>query len=131
MLDANAKFDPYDGTPEIALLQSWESALTKYSVFNDTRSKKLLEPVGSKKPNPWGLYDMYGNVWELVQDAYAPYPEGPATDPCQTKGRDRIFRGGSFQSGCYFARSANRRKSSEAKENESCVGVRLARTPRQ
>ena len=53
-------------------------------------------PVGVKSPNPWGLYDMCGNVVELCQDSFAPYKEGHQTDPLVLVGKHVVARGGDW-----------------------------------
>ena len=63
-------------------------------------SEEATRPVGSKRPNAWGLHDMLGNVAEWTLDVYGPYPRveedkdptGPAT------GSTRAVRGGSWRS---------------------------------
>jgi formylglycine-generating enzyme required for sulfatase activity len=55
-------------------------------------------PVGEKKPNTWGLYDMHGNVWDWCQDWFEKdyYAKSPTDDPAgSSAGSGRVYRGGS------------------------------------
>jgi formylglycine-generating enzyme required for sulfatase activity len=67
-------------------------------------------PVGSYAPNPWGLFDMCGNVWEWCQDWYDAYPTGSVTDPVgPASGSSRVLRGGCWRDLGWCCRAAFRR----------------------
>ncbi len=85
-------------------------------------------PVGQKKPNQWGLYDMHGNVWEWCSDWYGAYPVGEVRDPAgPDSGLYRVNRGGSFAGGVTGCRSAGR-DFDTPKDSSGIIGFRLARS---
>lgn len=84
--------------------------LNKYAWFNPGSEGKSHER-GSKQPNPWGLYDMHGSVWEWCQDWYDKYEGDHLTDPTGPSiGENKIIRGGSWFNEPEALRSANRHR---------------------
>jgi len=84
-------------------------------------------PVGTKLPNPWGLYDMHGNAWEWVHDWLGKYPEEAQVDPTGPEtGTYRVVRGGVFMQPPPAHRSAFRYGGAEFFP-DGAVGARLVR----
>jgi formylglycine-generating enzyme required for sulfatase activity len=105
-----------------------DKALGEHAWYDDN-SKKMTHPVGQKKPNSFGLYDMHGNVWEWVEDSWHDSYEGAPSDGTAWRQQGDpslgVLRGGSWSSSGYFLRSANRFQST-GEEDE--IGFRVART---
>ncbi len=104
--------------------------LGEYAWYIDNSGSKT-HPVGQKKPNPWGLYDMYGNVLEWCQDGYEKY--GGESDLIRKTGkavtkennnRSRLLRGGSWYSFAQDCRSASRSDTFARYQNDS-IGFRV------
>ena len=104
-----------------------ESSLGGYAWY-DQNSGSQTHPVGQKRPNAWGLYDMHGNVWEWCHDGYGPYPGGSKTDPLGPAwGDGRVFRGGRWLGIARHCRSADRVRNAPVLQDD-LLGFRLART---
>jgi formylglycine-generating enzyme required for sulfatase activity len=87
-------------------------------------------PVGSFKPNAFGLYDMHGNVWQWVEDCYHDNYEGAPTDGSAWISKDcsrRVVRGGSWGQNSRIVRSAFRGRNEPYVQNDD-LGFRVART---
>ena len=103
-----------------------------YIGSKDKTNKGGTHPVGKKKPNAWGIYDMHGNVAEWCVDCYGSYPTDKITDPlCINSDMRYIVRGGTSGDFARSCRSANRYNNGCKLACSSNWGFRLALVPIQ
>ena len=109
--------------------------LNQHAWYADNSGKKT-HPVGQKKPNAWGLFDMHGNVAEWCNDAYGEnyYGQSPADNPRGTNEGERyVLRGGAWDCRATACRAARRvganRGFADACFAQDAVGFRCVRRP--
>jgi formylglycine-generating enzyme required for sulfatase activity len=138
----------YNGVPSGKLLEEGSDATLDEVAWYDTDRKDSkypvngAQPVGLKRPNDFGLYDMLGNVWEYVFDTYGEYlpkdsaetstSENPLIDPYYfAPTGDKVNRGGGWASHWAYCRAAQRNSFDGSKLPEvRARGIRLVRTLR-
>ncbi len=98
------------GTKTVYYFGDSASKLPAHAWFEDNANGKP-QPVGGKSPNPWGLYDMHGNVWQWCNDFYQVdyYQQSPEKDPRGPEaGETKIVRGGAWKFSADSCRSGYR-----------------------
>ena len=109
-----------------------ENRLGEYAWYKDNawdQGEQYAHSEGVKLPNPWGLYDMHGNVWEWVQDWFSEiyYSNSPSVDPQGAEtGIRRVRKGADFHYYVRGTRSA-RRGRSVPDFRKPTIGARLLR----
>lgn len=100
-----------------------------YVWSKENSTNHTLHKVATKNPNPFGLYDMSGNAWEVCQDWFANYSQAEDIDPTGPEtGEERVIRGGSSHSSVAECRSASRQaRALKTHWNNEHVGFRLVR----
>ena len=120
---------PFSTGNEITSAQANFDGTNPYNSNMKGENRQRTTTVGSFQPNPWGLYDMHGNVFEWCWDWYGRYASGGMQyDPAgPARGTSRVYRGGSWKSNMLQLRSAYRYNAPPSGSGDSTIGFRVAR----
>jgi formylglycine-generating enzyme required for sulfatase activity/serine/threonine protein kinase len=106
-----------------------EALLGQYAWFKgSTGGMPYAWPVGRLKPNPWGLYDMYGNVKERCHDGVQAQLTGGVDPQGPSEGKTRMLRGGAFGADAASCRTGFRRLDTTKLGKDTTIGFRVALT---
>ena len=118
------------GTKKAYFFGNDSSVLRKYAWYKKNSGGKTHE-VRTRAPNPWGLYDVYGNVWEWMQDGYIrelPGGKDPLVNFWPLRLAFRVARGGGWNVNARYLRSGNRDYDFPLSNWDDDLGFRLVRT---
>lgn len=120
-----------DGLQSVSTKYYWGNEIDSEYLWYSNNSNSKTHPVGERKPNNFGLYDMLGNVWEWCEDWYEEkyYEKSPEEDPKgPDSGKSRVLRGGSWRGNAEDCRSSFRLSFTPGIRNYY-IGFRLVFVP--
>lgn len=125
--EAEWEFATRAGTQTLYSFGTDARELGRYAWY-ESNSAGRTNPVGHREPNPWGLHDVHGNVWEWCADYYGAYTQRTAVDPKgPSAGSVRVVRGGSWRSSADECQSAFRTRGQDLQGGT--VGFRVVVEP--
>ena len=128
--EAQWEFAARGGCKSRGYKHSGSNNLSEVAWYHD-KSDDCTHPVGLKKANELGIYDMNGNVWEWTQDWYGAYNSSDQTDPTgPATGNQKVHRGGCFNNDERYSRVSGKRHYYGLNDYGSGEGLRLAMFPR-
>jgi len=126
LTEAEWEFAARGGNKSKGYIYSGSNNLNEVGWYDGDNSGGRTHPVGQKKANELGIYDMSGNVWEWCSDWYGDYPNGSVTDPTgPSSGSNRVIRGGSWNYISPYCRVAHRNGYSPSYRRND-LGLRVA-----